>query len=315
MRQADPTRGEVRNPLLATWGRDAREMQIVLADGRATASEALVEGDHPETLLGRIQADVRADREPPGANPFPREEDARPVLSAEDRSLQIHACHGRARQVEVFRDAIMHVLADDPTLQPRDVIVMCPDIDTFAPLIHATFGSGVTVSGGQDLHVRLADRSIRQTNPVLGAVAHLLDLAAEGRVTASAVLDLAGTGPVRRRFGFDDDDVERIEEWTRQAGVRWGLDAAGREPYGLGAVEAGTWRSGLDRLLLGVAMSEDELRLVGATLPYDDIDSGDVELVGRFAELIDRLDATLRAFDGEHDLGPGWPPSAGPPAT
>jgi exodeoxyribonuclease V gamma subunit len=303
LREDDPTREAVRNPLLATWGRDAREMQVVLADGRATTSVALPEGDHPETLLGHVQADVRANLDPPGGNPFSNATDTRPLLESDDRSLQVHACHGRARQVEVLRDAILHTLADDPTLQPRDVIVMCPDIDSFAPLIQATFGSGVTASNGQDLHVRLADRSIRQTNPVLGAVAHLLDLAADGRVTASSVLDLAGTGPVRTRFGFDDDDVERIEKWARTAGVRWGLDAAGREPYHLGAVAAGTWRAGLDRILLGVVMSEDDLRQVGATLPYDDIASGDVELVGRFAELIGRLGTVLRAFEGEHPLG------------
>ena len=62
------------------------------------------------------------------------------TLTAADRSIRIHACHGRARQVEVLREAILHRLADDPTLEPRDVIVMCPDIESFAPLIEAAFG-------------------------------------------------------------------------------------------------------------------------------------------------------------------------------
>ena len=275
-------------------------MQLVLAHGRVTTSEALTEHGHRETLLGRVQAGIRADRPPPVAIGPGAAPDPRPVLSAADRSLQVHACHGQARQVEVLRDAILHLLADDPTLQPRDVIVMCPDIDHFAPLIQATFGPGAVASGDRDLHVRLADRSIRQTNPVLGALAHLLELAATGRVTASDVLDLIGTEPVRRRFGFDDDDVAGIDEWVREAGVRWGLDAAGRDRYKLGYVAAGTWRSGLDRLLLGVAMSEDDLRLVGGALPYDDVDSGAVELVGRLAELVDRLGAALESFEGSH---------------
>ena len=88
-----------------------------------------------------MQADVQADRAAPGP-PLPDAADARPELDPADRSIQVHACHGRARQVEVLRDAILHMLADDPTLEPRDVIVMCPDIETFAPLIHATFGAG-----------------------------------------------------------------------------------------------------------------------------------------------------------------------------
>ena len=81
---------------------------------------------------------MRADRAAGAPLPGAPTAGARPG----DRSLQIHACHGRARQVEVLRDAILHLLDDDPTLEPRDVIVMCPDIETFAPLIQATFGAG-----------------------------------------------------------------------------------------------------------------------------------------------------------------------------
>src|SRR5207237_9985542 len=156
--------------------------------------------------------------------------------------------HGRARQVEVVRDAVLHLLAEDPTLEARDVIVMCPDIESFAPLIHATFGSGdVGDDDGVDgpaatataqppaLRVRLADRSLRQTNPVLGVVAELLDLASS-RVPAAQVLDLAGREPVRRRFRLDDDDLARAEEWVAAAGIRWGLDAAHRAPYKLEAL-------------------------------------------------------------------------------
>src|SRR4029077_6456451 len=106
-----------------------------------------------------------------------------------------------------LRDAILHVLEDDPTLEPRDVIVMCPDIETFAPLIQATFGAGEVAAEDEetlparaqrpDLRVRLADRSLRQTNPVLGVVARLIELGTE-RVTASQVLDLVDRGPAAR---------------------------------------------------------------------------------------------------------------------
>ena len=126
-------------------------------------------------------------------------------------------------------------------------------------------------------------------------VAELLDLA-NARVTASQVLDLAGRDPVRRRFGFDDDDLGRLEEWVVGAGIRWGLDAARRAPYKLEGLGANTWRAGLDRTLVGVTMADERQRLVGGVLPLDDVDSGDIELVGRFAEFIDRLDAAVTAL-------------------
>ena len=291
------------NPLLRTWGRDAREMQVVLTAAGARAGPSVPDPEDRPTLLGRIQADIRADREPVLV-PFPTSEgDPRPVLDPDDRSLQVHSCHGRARQVEVLRDAIVHLLAADATLEPRDVIVMCPDIEAFAPLIHATFGPGREIVGA-DLHVRLADRSLRQTNPVLGALARLLDLAA-GRVTASDVLDLAGMVPVRARFGFDDDELARVDGWVRAAGVRWGLDAAWREPYHLDTLGYGTWAAGLDRVLTGVAVSEETHALVGGVLPLDDVDSGDIDLAGRVAEMVERAGSALRSFSGSHPLD-GW---------
>jgi exodeoxyribonuclease V gamma subunit len=278
------------NPLLASWGHDSRELQLVLAGER---TDHLHAAEHRgDTLLARVQADVREDRR---------------SAYETDPSIQVHSCHGRARQVEVLRDAILHLLAEDPTLEPRDVIVMCPDIEAFAPLIQATFGAGddeaEPVDGAPpDLRVRLADRSLRQTNPILGAVARLLELAGE-RLTASQVLDLADREPVRRRARFDDEAIARLEEWVRASGIRWGLDAAHRAPFKLERLPSGTWQAGLDRLLLGVAMSEDEQRLFGGRLPLDDVESGAIDLAGRFAELIERLHAAVDALRAPKPIG------------
>jgi exodeoxyribonuclease V gamma subunit len=315
-RAADLTAELPANRLLASWGRDAREMQLVLAADRGAAEFS----DHdegsdpfPDTLLGRLQSDIRDDRPTPGA-PIGGGPDERMVPAAADRSIEIHACHGRLRQVEVLRDAILHALAADDTLEPRDVIVMCPDIETFAPLIGATFGAGERApddgeatgpaepderagnAGHEtaDLRVRLADRALRQTNPVLSTVAALLELVG-GRLTASQVLDLADRGPVRRRFGFDDDDLALIQDWVRDSGVRWGLDAPHRRPYSLQGVADGTWERGMDRVLVGVTMAEDE-RLFGHVLPLDDVDSRAIELAGRLAELVERLTVALDAL-------------------
>ena len=289
-RQDDDTATVPANPLLASWGRDSRELQLMLGTGHADHLHAAPH--RTDTLLARVQRDVREDR---------RE------THVADRSIEVHACHGRARQVEVLRDAILHALAEDPTLEPRDVIVMCPDIETFAPLIQATFGAGddevETIDGAPpDLRVRLADRSLRQTNPVLGVIARLIELAGE-RMTASQVLDLADREPVRRRFGLDDEDIGRLEEWVRASGIRWGLDAAHRAPFKLDTLPSGTWRAGLDRLLLGVTMSEDGHRLYERVLPLDDVESGAIDLAGRFAELVDRLHQAVDALTRPKPIG------------
>ncbi|HVM00147.1 MAG TPA: exodeoxyribonuclease V subunit gamma [Egibacteraceae bacterium] len=302
-RDEDPTSGLARNPLLASWGRDAREMQLVVSSGPAPVDDHLPAGRTPPgTLLARLQADVRADRPPPG-RPVAGADDARALLEPGDRSVQVHACHGRTRQVEVLRDAILHLLADDSELEPRDIVVMCPDIEAYAPIVQAVFG--VPPAAGDragtprlpDVRVKLADRAIRQTNPLLRVVADVLDRA-DGRLTASEVLDLASREPVRRRFGFDDAALTRLETWVAAAQVRWGLHAGHRAAFDLGGVEANTWRAGLNRILLGVTTADDGGRLVEGTAPLDDVEGTEVDLAGRLAELVDRLDEAVTALQG-----------------
>ena len=136
----------------------------------------------------------------------------------------------------MLREVLLGLLADDPTLEPRDVLVMCPDIESYAPLLSAAFGlADVVGPEGHPAHrlrVSLADRALDQTNPLLAVVARLLDLAG-GRAGVGAVLDLAHAEPVRRRFGFRDDDLDLLATWVQQAGVKWGFDAAHRADFGL----------------------------------------------------------------------------------
>ena len=66
-------------------------------------------------------------------------------------------------------------MADDPTLRPRDIVVMCPDVEVFAPLVQAHLAVPADDPDGRpDLRVRLADRSLRQVNPMLRVVDDLL---------------------------------------------------------------------------------------------------------------------------------------------
>ena len=285
-RRADPTAAVVGHALLSSLGRDVRELQVALHVGVPD----LVDHHHPapdppDTRLGRLQRELREDRV---GVPAP--------VEPGDRSVQVHSCHGAHRQVEVLREVVLGLLAEDPTLEPRDVLVMCPDIETFAPLISASFGLGEAgaASGhpGQHLRVRLADRALRQVNPLLDTVAQVLELAG-ARLTSSEVLDLLASDPVRRRFRLDEDDVARVRELVVAAGVRWGLDAGHRAPYRLDGFPQNTWAAGLDRILLGVTMTGEDQEWLGTALPLDQVESGDVERVGRLAEFVHRLTAVL----------------------
>ncbi|MFC4950559.1 exodeoxyribonuclease V subunit gamma [Pseudonocardia sp. GCM10023141] len=309
-RRGDPGADAARHPLLASLGRDVRELQTRLGAAAPDAVHHHHERPAPSvsstpSLLHRLQRELHDDAPPPA-----------PVPPAPgDRSVQIHSCHGADRQVEVLREIVLGLLAADPTLEPRDIVVMCPDIETFAPLISASFGLGDVddTSGsahhghpGQQLAVRLADRALRQVNPLLATIAQLLDLA-DARLTASQVLDLLASEPVRHRFRLDDADLDRLRDLTVRSGVRWGLDAAHRAPFHLDGFPQNTWAAGLDRLLLGVTMpgaldGQGDHEWLGTALPMAEVESGDTERIGRLAEFVDRLCAILTELAGEQPL-------------
>ncbi|MCW2770267.1 MAG: recC, partial [Aeromicrobium sp.] len=292
-RSEDPAPVDAPNPLLISLGRDSRELQRTLHLAGEVHDEHLpATSQRPDTLLGWLQDDLVTDGGADGR-----------TYDEQDRSIQVHACHGRARQVDVLREVLVGLLEDDPTLEPRDILVMCPDIETYAPLIHAAFGlSGVVEDGhpAHQLRVRLADRGSASTNPLLQVATTLLTLAESGRMTATEVLDLVAMAPVRQRFVLSDDDLEKIGRWVGRSGVRWGFDAVHREPFGLGDLVPNTWEFGLDRVLVGAAVAEQRGRWIEAVLPLDDVSSGDIDLAGRLAELIHRLRDTIDRMTLEH---------------
>ena len=91
----------------------------------------------------------------------------------------------------------------------------------------------------------------------------------DSRFSDAAVLDFANLGPVRERFELEDEDLTTLADWVDKANTRWGLDGAHRVRWGIPAsYEAGSWRSAIDRLLLGIAVSDDPNALaVGRILP------------------------------------------------
>lgn len=292
-RSHDTSRHQARHPLLDTLGRDLRELQRTLPAG--DTDEFVGAAPRSDTLLGWLQSDICANEVRPGSRLLRRES---------DRSVQVHSCHGAARQIDVLREVLLGLLADDPSLEPRDILVMCPDIETYAPLIVAAFGLGDVADYRHPAHrlrVRLADRSPIQSNPLLGVAAQLLDIAGT-RATASQVLNLAQTPPVRARFGFTDDDLDTISQWVRQSGVRWGFDAEHRSPYRLDHFAQNTWRFGLDRILTGVAMSDDSHSWIDTALPLDDVGSDRIDVAGRLADYVERLTSVVERLSGTRPL-------------
>lgn len=219
-----------------------------------------------------------------------------PSFHGYDDTVRLHASHGPDRQVEVLREVLLGLLSDDPTLQPRDIAVICPQLDTFGPLVQAMLGDRDDASHvGHRLRVRVTDRSPRHDNPLMDVAIALLRLSTS-RARASELLDLCSLAPVAARFGFSDDDQADIARLIEGSGIRWGMTAAGRAPFGMEAFAQNTWQAGLNRLVAGAVLPERELAIVKTTLPMEAITSGQVRLIGSLAELDSRVRHSVETF-------------------
>lgn len=292
------------NPLVSDWGRTSLEahglLHLTAVGAGATVERRFADVLAPTadtTLLGRVQHDLVTDTVPAGLRRDGQPIEL-PILAADDRSVQWHRCHGSSRQVEVLRDAILHLLAERdadgaPRFRPRDIAVLTPDIARYAPLVDAVF-AGDELHGVPAIPLEVADRSLRQDNRLVDALLQLFDLT-EGRFRATDLLRFLSAPVVRRRFALDTAALERITTWVESANVRWGIDGADLERFGVpGHFDVFTWRAAIDRLLLGATLADGPARLgPGGIAPMSGIEGTDLVIAGRLAEAVRTLAAAV----------------------
>ncbi|MCU0767434.1 MAG: exodeoxyribonuclease V subunit gamma [Gammaproteobacteria bacterium] len=269
---------DLPNRLLASWGQPVRFFLSGLYGHSAEYVDAWGGPAQPATLLQRIQADVRELTETTGWAP-----------DAEDQSLRVASAWGPMREVEALHDWLLDRFQRDRTLKPRDVAVLLPDVERYAPYVQAVFGA----AEGTPRHLpwTLADVPPRATFPVLGAVEQLLRLP-ESRFTVSEVVGLLEVPAVARRFELDDAALSALRGALRAVHAHWGLDAAMRaQILGVAAEAAGsahTWETALRRLFLGVAMPEQDAPVHGVA-PAPLFEGQAAAALGRLASLVERL--------------------------
>ncbi|HEV2840012.1 MAG TPA: exodeoxyribonuclease V subunit gamma [Chthoniobacterales bacterium] len=287
------------NPLVTSWGKIDADLTDLLLGMEERLNVAVGNGSEtfkefqPTTLLATLKSDIlrgenRGAEPVQGDDPIPRV-----MVEAGDRSLVLHACHSPMREVEVLYDQLLDCFETIPNLQPRDIIVMTPEIEKYAPLIQAVFGN--PEKDFLRIPYSLADRHPRSESLPIDTFLTLLELPGS-RFTASQIFGLLGSRSIRRRFQFSDEDLSLIRDWIDDTAIRWGIDGEDRKRIGLPGLEANTWRHGLERLLLGYAMEGAGKDLFEGILPHDEVEGEGAEVLGRFisaAEAFFRLAETL----------------------
>lgn len=290
----------VTNPMLASWGKLGRDYIYLLAGlDRYQELEAFVDID-PDNLLHNLQHDVLELKNSAIAGRTAQEfahSGAKRVLKPDDRSLTVHVCHSPQREVEILHDRLLAMLEADPTLTPRDIIVMVADIDSYSPFIQAVFGSA---TGERYLPYAISDRRARQAHPAMQAFITLLSLP-DSRFVSEDVLALLDVPVLAARFNIDEEGLRYLRQWVNESGIRWGLDDDNVRELDLPATGQHTWRFGLTRMLLGYAM-ESQQGEWQSVLPYDESSGLIAELVGHLASLLMQLNHWRQGLSQDRPL-------------
>ncbi|QJG59124.1 exodeoxyribonuclease V subunit gamma [Escherichia coli] len=291
---------DVGNPLLASWGKLGRDYIYLLSDLEGSQELDAFVDVTPDNLLHNIQSDILEleNCAVAGVNieEFSRSDNKR-LLDPLDNSITFHVCHSPQREVEVLHDRLLAMLEEDPTLTPRDIIVMVADIDSYSPFIQAVFGSA---PADRYLPYAISDRRARQSHPVLEAFISLLSLP-DSRFVSEDVLALLDVPVLAARFDITEEGLRYLRQWVNESGIRWGIDDDNVRELELPATGQHTWRFGLTRMLLGYAMesAQGEWQSV---LPYDESSGLIAELVGHLASLLMQLNIWRRGLAQERPL-------------
>lgn len=298
----------VGNPLLANFGQQGREFLALLQDYSTVNIELFVKASNDSSdqddndnltsstcILHQLQNDILAlnDATEKGGVTDNNDTGEEPSSLVDD-SITIVSCHSALREVQALHDYLLHQFNDTADnydkLTPKDVLVMCPQIEQYAPYVNAVF-----TRGWQDLPdevpplpCSIADRSAKDSDPLIAAFSELLTLP-DSRFQVSQLLSFIRLPAVANKFAINAEDSEKIGLWLQQATIHWGLDQAHKETLlGEKASNSFTWQQGLSRLLQGFAYSDTD-SIYQNQLLLGTVEGDDAILLGQLMLFIEQL--------------------------
>lgn len=281
---------QVGNPLLASWGKMGRDfLYTLIRDEERIASYALnaYETMPAHSLLGQLQSQIL-------------HLENKPFKAAEkDPSLTLHSCHSAMREVEVLHDYLLALFNEngekprENQITPKDVVVMVADINQYAPYIQAVFGQ--KNEGVPTIPFSISDNKLSESDVLVASFLTLLQLK-ESTFRAEDVLALLDIPALREKFGILLTDLPLVREWVADAGIRFGLWKQTD-----GTVNFNAWQAGIERMLLGYAMREEN-GIWQESLGLDSSYGLKGALSGNLARFLSRLSAWYAELQQAHSI-------------
>ncbi|AEI35887.1 exodeoxyribonuclease V subunit gamma [Francisella salina] len=168
-----------------------------------------------------------------------------------DLSISINSCHSPLREVQVLHDKLLDMIKADPSIKPRDILVMCPNIEDYSPYIDSVFSR---FSTDKKLPCSIADRTLLDSEPLAASFIELLQLP-ESNFEVNKILDYLSVPAIQQKFKISDERLETIRYWLKESCIHHSNNG-----------QTFSWSWGLKRLMFGFSYS-DSNHIVDLKLP------------------------------------------------
>ena len=277
----DSLAGDAGNPLLTSLGYQGQAFVRLLSERADHDTEVFTSADS-NRLLQKIQNDMLtlSDRRQAPLPAYP-----------DDGSIQVTSAHSAFREVQGLHDWLLHQFNEDATLTPKDVLVMCPNVEDYAPFVQAVFARSFADMADDvpPLPCSIADRNLKNADPTVAAFLELLTLP-DARFAVNQIISWLRVPAIADKFALSAGDLKKIERWLLRANVHWGFSAEHKQQW-LPATETSqhfTWQQGLDRLLLGFSFADQD-SFVNQQMLLHDVEGEDAQLLGRLSHILHQL--------------------------
>lgn len=288
--------GDLGNPLLANLGMQGREFLSLLPEESLNeipvfdAPANYGSTENTDTVLHRIQEDIL------------NLEDAREINNGEytliDDSIVISSSHSPLREIQGLHDYLLRQFNKNKQLKPKDIVVMCPQIEQYAPYIEAVFGQKIETANNtlEYIPCTISDRTLKNVEPIVEIFEQLL-LLPDSRFQLSEIISYLRLPAIAHKFNIEEHEITKIEQWLQQASVHWGINKFHKQAIVQGEnntddetpfTDKFTWQQGLDRLILGFAYSDHE-EVYNNKLLMPSIEGSESELLGKLMLMLEQL--------------------------
>lgn len=203
-----------------------------------------------------------------------------------DDSIQVHSFHSKLREVEGVYNYILSVLDKDKSISLEDIVVMCSDINEYAPFIDAVFKN-------KDIKYNISDNSYLNDDVGIKGVFKILSCLRED-LNVVDFLDMIENEAIRSKFDINQNELDAINYLINELNLRWGLSESEIKSLYENISLNNTFGYFYKRLMLGMFCGEDDI--VDNVLPYTNIKLSQADLFGKLLYIINKIKFYYESF-------------------